>query len=157
MKKNLERFDFDEVIKQIVSSPEMQSTKEYIQHGNISVFSHSIMVARYSVKLAQLLHIDCDIESLARGAFLHDFFLYDWHDKANRGEGLHGFKHPERARINAAKNFDINTTEIDIISKHMWPLTITKMPKCRESWLVCLVDKYCSVIETLHLARYKMS
>ncbi len=151
---NSSDFDFYEALNPILRLPEMQKTKEFIQHGRVSVFLHSIMVAKYSVMLAKALHIDCDLNSLARGAFLHDFFLYDWHDKNARGNGLHGFRHPERALENALHFCNVNKKEMDIISKHMWPLTITKIPKCRESWLVCAVDKYCSVIETLRLAQY---
>ena len=47
-----------------------------------------------------------------------------------------------------------NQEEKEISSKHMWPLTITKIPKHRESWLVCIADKYCSLLETLGLNRY---
>ena len=37
---------------------------------------------------------------------------------------------------------------IDIIVKHMWPLTVT-LPKYRESYIVTLADKYCATSEML--------
>ncbi|MBR5089986.1 MAG: HD domain-containing protein [Ruminiclostridium sp.] len=145
---------FERTAKPIVRHRKMQSTKRLVQHGNVSVFAHSLAVAAYSVKLAKKLGIKYDRRSLIRGALLHDFFLYDWHKTNNVGDGLHGFAHPNTASKNAAKYFRLNTRELDIIRKHMWPLTITKLPKYRESWLVCMADKYCSLLETLGLNKY---
>jgi uncharacterized protein len=81
---------------------------------------------------------------------LHDFYLYDWHtpDHSHR---LHGFRHPRTALNNAKKYYSLNQVEADIIEKHMWPLTLTKAPLCREAMLVCLVDKYISTTETLYI------
>lgn len=138
----------------IVWNKKMQSTRKLIQHGDVSVFAHSVAVAKYSVMLAKKLGIKFDERSLIRGALLHDFFLYDWHKINDVGDGLHGFAHPNTASKNAVRNFSLNKRELDIIRKHMWPLTLTKLPKFRESWLVCLVDKYCSVLETLRLNSY---
>lgn len=146
--------EFNAAIIPIVDNDSMQTTKECIQHGNISVYGHSLAVAHYSVALAQKLKIRCDLRSLARGAALHDFFLYDWHKMNNCGDGLHGFAHPKTALRNASSQFELNNCERDIIGKHMWPLTISKMPMRRESWIVCLVDKYCSLLETLKINRY---
>ncbi|MGN0588495.1 MAG: hypothetical protein ACI4KO_03080, partial [Ruminiclostridium sp.] len=55
---------------------------------------------------------------------------------------------------NAVRNFRLNKKELDIIRTHMWPLTLRKLPKHRESWLVCIVDKYCSILETLKINKY---
>lgn len=151
MKKELA---FQKAIAPIVKNEKMQSTKSCVQHGDVSVFAHSMAVAAYSIKLADKLGIKYDRKSLIRGALLHDFFLYDWHETSNVGDGLHGFAHPLTASKNAVRYFNLNKKEMDIIRKHMWPLTITKMPKCRESWLVCAVDKYCSLLETLGLNTY---
>ena len=145
---------FQKAIAPIVKNEKMQSTKSCVQHGDVSVFAHSMAVAAYSIKLADKLGIKYDRKSLIRGALLHDFFLYDWHETSNAGDGLHGFAHPLTASKNAVRYFNLNKKELDIIRKHMWPLTITKMPKCRESWLVCAVDKYCSLLETLGLNTY---
>ena len=132
----------------------MQATKKLVQHGNVSVFAHSLAVAAYSVKLAEKLGIEYDRRSLIRGALLHDFFLYDWHKINNVGDGLHGVAHPNTASKNAVKYFRLNRRELDIIRKHMWPLTLTKLPRYRESWLVCAADKYCSLLETLGMNKY---
>ncbi|MCM1334858.1 MAG: hypothetical protein NC084_07840 [Bacteroides sp.] len=146
--------EFQHIIFPILRNEKMQRTKKFIQHGHVSVFAHSLAVAAYSERLARALRIRYDRRSLIRGALLHDFFLYDWHKTSNVGDGLHGFAHPLTALKNATEEFSLNPLEKDIIRKHMWPLTLTKLPTRRESWLVCLVDKYCSILETLHLSRY---
>ena len=97
------------------------------------------------------LPISCSEKDLIRGALLHDYFLYDWHDK-NRAnyQKLHGFYHPGIALRNAEKEYRLSPREKDIIKKHMWPLTIVP-PRCREAWIVTTADKYCSLLETLKL------
>ncbi|MPN07787.1 hypothetical protein SDC9_155059 [bioreactor metagenome] len=86
---------------------------------------------------------------MIRGALLHDFFLYDWHEK-NQNHRLHGFTHPKRALCNAQHYFRLNDIERDVIEKHMWPMTL-KPPRFKESLVVCLVDKCCTLSETLRL------
>ena len=69
---------------------------------------------------------------------------------------LHGFFHPIVALKNAKLYFnDINLIEENMISSHMWPLTFRKIPKCREAFLLCMVDKYCSLLETFKLTNKK--
>ena len=78
-------------------------------------------------------------------ALLHDYFLYDWHDK-DPSHRLHGFTHPRRALENAAADWELTDRERDIILHHMFPLTPLP-PRSREAWLVCLADKLCAVQE----------
>ena len=92
-----------------------------------------------------------DKQSLVRGALLHDYFLYDWHEK-DGGHRLHGFFHAERALHNARRDFNLNFIERDIIRKHMFPLNITP-PKFRESWIVTWADKLCAAEETTRALR----
>lgn len=47
------------------------------------------------------------------------------------------------------------TTTLTISETHMWPLTITQLPRCREACLVCLADKMSSSWETLMERRAK--
>lgn len=121
--------------------------KNYIQHGNTNVYTHSIYVAHLSLSIAKKLNLKIEERSLIRGALLHDFFLYDWHDKGH--PKLHGFKHPYIALENAKKRYDLSIKEEDIIKKHMFPLTIIP-PRYKESYIICLADKVCSLLETFH-------
>ena len=124
----------------------INETKNYIQHGSISVYTHCVNVARMSVKIAKWLPIQVNMDALVIGALLHDYFLYDWHEK-RKGHHFHGFTHPGTALKNAEKEYELGDIERNIISRHMFPLTVVP-PMCREAWLVCLADKYCAVKET---------
>ena len=120
----------------------------YRQHGGVSTFDHCRNVAGMSLRMNRRFHLHSDEAALVRGAMLHDFYLYDWHmpDPSHR---LHGFCHPERAARNDVSYFNAGVKEQQIIRSHMWPLTLTKIPRCREAWIVCLADKCCAVTETL--------
>ncbi len=136
--------------KDIILSSEGQQMKQFTQHGTTSVFEHCVSVAKYSLLfsyfLEKTLHIKCDRTSLVRGALLHDYFLYDWHE-SDPSHRLHGFTHPATACKNADRDFELNDIERDIISKHMFPLTIVP-PRYRESVIICLADKWCALCET---------
>lgn len=140
----------------ILQSPAFINSGKAVQHGNMSVMQHSIDVARCSLKISRNLPFHFEEKDLVRGALLHDYFLYDWHEKKVRLKDLrkfyklHGFSHPSIALSNAKKDFVLTKRQEDIIKKHMWPLTI-KPPACREAWVVSLADKYCSLLETLGL------
>lgn len=147
--------ELHEMLKQyggdILASENFRRTKEHIQHGNMTVNAHCINVARYSLAISKKLRIPCDRRALVRGALLHDYFLYDWHDKRHRDiKNLHGFYHPGIALRNASKEYRLTLREKDIIKKHMWPLTVVP-PQCREAWIVTTADKYCSLLETVGL------
>lgn len=139
--------------KDIIISSGAQSTKKYIQHGETTVFEHCLAVAKYSLLIAYFLErtfkIKVDKRSLVRGAILHDYFLYDWHDKAP-GRRTHGFTHPRVACENATRDFELNDVEKDIIRKHMFPLTPFP-PMHRESFIVTLADKWCALAETFNI------
>lgn len=137
--------------RDILESYNYRQTRGHIQHGDMTVQRHTMDVARYSLFISQKLRIDCDRQALIRGALLHDYFLYDWHDKEHVNIArLHGFRHPNIALRNAQEEYELSDREKDIIKKHMWPLTITP-PACREAWIVTAADKYCSLMETFHL------
>ena len=138
----------------ILSSKNFKSTKYHIQHGSMTVNSHCINVAKYSLAISRKLErlgITCRKKELVRGALLHDYFLYDWHDEDHiQPHKLHGFYHPGIALKNAQKEYTLTKREREIIRKHMWPLTGIP-PMCREAWIVTTADKWCSLMETIHL------
>lgn len=123
--------------------------QEYIQHGRTNCLLHSIAVAYFSYSAATFLHLKLNQKSLIRGALLHDFFLYDWHDP-DATHKLHGFTHPKTAFENALHIWELNDIEKDIILKHMFPL-VPALPRYKESILVCVIDKICSMAEILFL------
>lgn len=143
-----EKHYFYQHIEPLLELSDIQKMRQYIQHGNTSCLEHCLTVAYYSYLIAQHFHFNLDLASLIRGALLHDFFLYDWHDRNNH-ISFHGFRHPSIALANAKKHFSLTPIEKDIICHHMWPLTPTP-PHTKEAYLVCLVDKWCSLKETFH-------
>jgi uncharacterized protein len=140
--------------KDIILSPEAQVLKTFVQHGETTVFEHCLSVAKFSLLMAHFLErtlkIEIDKDSLVRGALLHDYFLYDWHDKTVPGRRVHGFTHPGTAMRNAERDFGLNDLERDIISKHMFPVTPFP-PMHRESIIVNLADKWCALCEAFKI------
>ena len=150
-----DHIEYYKIVEDIITSDAVLSMKDFTQHGSTTCYQHCINVSYNSYKLAKKLNFDA--RSTARAGLLHDLFLYDWHKVPVRQPLFkkHGFTHSTTALKNASKNFELNRIEKDIIEKHMWPLTFLKVPKYRESFLVMIVDKYCSTMETFEpLAKY---
>lgn len=125
-------------------------TRGFIQHGDVSVHAHVLSVSRVSIAMADFLGragVRVDRASLIRGALLHDYFLYDWHDP-DPSHRLHGFTHPFAALARAEEDFELTARERNIIARHMFPL-VPVPPTCREAWIVCLADKACALHETI--------
>ncbi len=61
---------------------------KYVQHGKTNVFKHGRAVAYNSFKLANALsksfNIGFDMESLVDAGYMHDMFMYDWHEKGRK-------------------------------------------------------------------------
>ena len=133
-------------------------SKDCVQHGDISVYTHCFMVAKYALLMSRLFNVRCNTRALVTGVLLHDFFMYDWHRKkmpeGMKKLGLHGFTHPVTAAKNARKYFNVSKKEYDMIICHMFPLTITRVPHSKEGWLLCGADKWCSLLETLRIQPY---
>lgn len=134
-------------IKPILENEHVALMKNYIQHGKTNTYEHSINVANLSYKISKLFNIKINMENVLTGAMLHDFYLYDWHNRSIK-DGLHGYNHSKIALENAKRIFNVNKNIQNIILSHMWPLNITKLPLSKEAWIVCISDKICSIKET---------
>jgi uncharacterized protein len=66
--------------KDILASFNMQSEKNFPMHSKVNTFTHSVSVAYYAVYLIEKHRWKADVPSVIRGALLHDFFLYNWHE-----------------------------------------------------------------------------
>ena len=152
LKQNFKILDeYKECIADLINHKDVKLMETYIQHSNINCLEHSVSVSYRAFIVCKYLGFN--YKTVARGGLLHDFFLYDWHTRKPK-KGLHGLIHPSIALNNANEKFILNEIEKDIIKKHMWPLTL-QLPKYKESYIVVLIDKYCSVMEIIRLHNKK--
>lgn len=146
--KNTKEYkEFHSIISDIIDHPATQQMKKYKQHYDCNCFDHCLAVSYYSYKICKKLHLD--YTSMARAAMLHDLFLYDWRIRQPGRKGHHAFTHPKTACSRASALFNLNKKEKDIITKHMWPVTVIP-PKYAESYIITLVDKYCALSESFN-------
>ena len=134
--------DFKSLVDDILKSKNFIKMKEYIHHGHISAYKHSITVAYLVYKHYKDKKMKYELKDVVRGALLHDYYLYDWHHKGE-GHRLHGLRHPYFAYKNAKRDFEVNKVMKDIITHHMFPLVIIP-PKTKPGWVVSYLDKVAS-------------
>ncbi len=140
--------EYIQIVSFILENAEFKKRLQFHHHENRSVYVHSLMVSYRSYQIAKLFHLD--YEAAAIGGLLHDFYYKDWQispkEKHKKITEAHGFAHPRWALENSKKIFPgvVNDKIADIISRHMFPLTI-KPPRYIESWIITSVDKYISL------------
>lgn len=158
LNKDIEKCtEFNEILSDILSNETVKQMHNYIQHGEISCYTHCYYVAYYTYLICKKLKLD--YKSAVRGAMLHDLFLYDWHTTSPADineKGVHAWAHPRIALKNASKIFNLNDTEKDIIRNHMWPVTL-KFPKTKEAFIVSCMDKYSATAETFMNCRNRIT
>lgn len=137
---------------EIYNTPQLQKLSQFEQHFKINRLQHIRSVAYLSFLISRKLKLD--YVSTARAATMHDLFYYDWRED-DLSHKLHGYRHPKTALKNAFYLCGtLNKKEVDIIKKHMWPLTVIP-PKYLESIVVTSMDKYCATIEMIYSASPK--
>ena len=103
------KYDFYDCIRDIAEHPVVLRMKLYPHHGTTNCYQHCVHVAYYNYQWCRFFHLDA--RSAARGAMLHDLFLYYWHTHAKKtGDHFHGLPHPKTALKNASKFFELNET-----------------------------------------------
>lgn len=149
-----EEKEFYFLLKEICKNSRMMESCKYIQHGNTSVFRHSVSVAYVSCHIADKTKARINRRALIRGALLHDYFLYDWHEP-DASHKWHGFHHAQFALKNALEDFTLDEVEQNMIRTHMFPLNLPP-PHYKESWILWCADKLCSGAETIHGIRLRI-
>lgn len=146
---------FLEYIDEIINNKEFLKRKKFMHHINESVYDHSMKVAYESYKFAKKHHLN--VKNICIGAILHDFYFKPWQEDNTKKKfrELHGFVHARQSLYNARKYFPhlINPMVEDIILRHMFPLNIIP-PKYKESWVVTMMDKKCSLNVLKHPSEY---
>ncbi len=134
-------------ISDLLEDEHVCETKNYIQHGKTTCYQHQLSVAYYTYRMCKFLKLNK--EEATRGAMLHDFFLYDWHDLNKKDKRKHVYNHPKVALENARKYFNLTSIQEDIILNHMWPMS-KKLPRYLETYIVTIADKFCCVLEVIN-------
>lgn len=145
--------EFNEIVHDIITSEKVLEMKKYRQHCDVDCFAHCYFVAYTCYKIAKKLKLD--YVSISRAGMLHDFFLYDWHAPKGDRKGFHAFTHGKCACNNALKIFNLSPKEQDMIITHMWPATL-RPPKSIEGFILIIVDKYCTIVETNRYVKKKI-
>lgn len=144
MNQDLYQNELDEM----KNDPRIRAMEQYPQHGSCNTYQHSVYVAEYSFRIARLFHKEVHERELARGAMLHDFYLYNIRESGISAY-RHGTGHAERALRNAGAHYQLTAIERDIIYSHMWPLNLTHIPHYYESFIVGTADKYTACLERM--------
>ena len=142
---DVEAMEFLEDVCDIVAVPKYQELKNFRHHYSTNRYQHCLNVAWYTFLWCKRRGLNA--KSAARGAMLHDFFLYDWRVEGSQPiEGKYVEVHPLVALANAEKYFEVDDIMRDCILHHMWP-SAKGRPLTKEGLIVTLADKYCATME----------
>lgn len=144
--------EYRDLVSDILQNEDFLKLRLYRQHNWSNRLMHSINVSYMSWYLAKKWH--CNKKVAARAGLLHDFCLFDFHEKPPTGEHQ-AFFHPKAAAENSIEYFHVSERERSAILTHMFPLG--PIPKNKEAWIITLADKICATAElcsiTIALAR----
>ncbi|WP_301094362.1 HD domain-containing protein [Faecalibaculum rodentium] len=73
-----------DVSRHLCRTGELARTRDFIQHGHTTVYTHVHHVARIALWLNRKLNLKADRDRVIRSALLHDYFLYDCMDSTIR-------------------------------------------------------------------------
>ncbi|RCX16119.1 uncharacterized protein DFR58_112101 [Anaerobacterium chartisolvens] len=137
--------EFNQAIAELIENPIVQSMDKLEQHSkNATLLNHLVYTSYISYVICKRLGLNEN--NAARGALLHDFRTKD-----TKSIIYNIFTHSKLALKEANTHFELTKLEQDIIKKHMWPATLFLFPKYKESFVVCMADKYCATMEMLGL------
>src|SRR3990172_656486 len=88
--------EFSRITEPLAAHPDVNGLSRFLHHRSITRLDHCLQVAWLSYTIARRFSFDA--VATARGALLHDLFLYEW---LTEGPRLHGFRHPRICLENA--------------------------------------------------------
>ncbi len=138
--------EFLTITADIAGNEEYQKLKHFIHHHSTTRYQHCLNVAWYTYYWTKKLGLN--YRSAARGAMLHDFYLYEGHIPPKGSKMRHSELHPRIALENTRKYFKTDPVMEDVIVHHMWP-NAKDRPLTKEGYIITIADKYCASIELL--------
>ena len=153
MMNNEEKEKLERLYQSLSKDERILRLKDIQMHRGSNCYIHSLTVAKVAINRVKNKK-GYNFENIIIGAFLHDYYLYDWrvdHSKKKK----HGRRHPIVAEANARRDFNISSEVSEIIKCHMWPLTPHLFPKSKEAKLINYVDDVVATREGLTSRRYK--
>lgn len=154
-KRNLQEIRTD--AGEILQTDLFQEAAKTDHHYGYNIANHEIhvcLIALFIVALLSAIGIHFHVREMVRGIMCHDLGLVGrYNGKFHSGPDC-AFRHPVESEKEAEKICtDLTPIETDVITKHMFPLSKTGIPSCRETWIVTIADKICAVTEGLHISR----
>lgn len=141
------------IVKDILENDEFNKMDNIVHHG-LDRKSHCLRVSYYSYKVSKALRLDYN--SVARAGLLHDFFLDNNQELGFKKRAKTLINHPKYALEKANEFFDLNDVEKDIITSHMFPISLAPS-KYLEGWIVNIVDDLVALYEIGFKTKSKLS
>ena len=136
---------YKSIITKILLNEDVIKLIEITHHKKTNRLMHSLHVS-YRCFLVSYRH-QMDYVSVAIGGLLHDFCLTSKGEYEKKTyEDLWCFYHPSVALKNTEKHFIVTDVAKDMISKHMFPATLS-IPKYKETYLIAYWDKHYAIKE----------
>jgi uncharacterized protein len=135
--------EYEICVQDLLEDDEVFNMWNFTHHHQPSCLHHSIRVSYISYKICRWLHLD--YRSAARGGLLHDFFLHDSNGFPSHN-GIHVLSSPLSILLKAERRFGLNQMEKEIVMKRLNPISRNR-PRYKETYIVLLVVKYCTVKE----------
>jgi len=137
--------EFYDLVRDIVKNPAFRQMRKYQHHIRSNVYDHSLKVAYFCYCHHKRFGGRISLSEFVRGALLHDYYLYDWHDDWPK-HCRHLFTHSKQALQNALRDHPALTyTQQDMIRSHMFPITPHTVPKTAAGWWICFYDKIAAI------------
>lgn len=134
---------YKSIINDLLSFEIVRDMANYNQHGKVNTLMHGLNVSYTVYKIC--LRLKLEPYDMVRAAFLHDFYLYDWHKE--KSVIKHALHHPKEAVKNIEKyHLPVNERQKEMILCHMFPLS--PVPRSAGGWILTRSDKYCTCMES---------
>ncbi len=131
-----------------MNSPEFHEASLQTHHKRSSVAKHTINVTSASLHMCYVLEklrISVSVKDVVIGSLCHDLGILNRDTKYANNRSCY-IQHPnDSMRVAQHLVPDINDKSLRIIRNHMWPITITKVPRSKEEIIVSLADKYAAM------------